>query len=238
MKIYQEEFSQSRDHVEDLADLVSLGSISKAEGNVRCTAVLNNLDRVVEAARQLFVLAPDGDVQQLIDILIGQQRGADEYENLINMLQVENYRDAVCIADLRVRGRADIEWLDEEFRRVKVHVAAFKRGIKEEESTENAINRSINIVREDIEVLLRSIYLDGLSLDEMESGELQFLKDKVLSAEKRLNELRSTSQNANFRVRAEIDGEQREIVASEALVRASRDVYRAIGSLSERNKES
>ena len=68
LKIYQEEFSQSRDHVEDLADLVSLGSISKAEGNVRCTAVLNNLDRVVEAARQLFVLAPDGDVQQLIDI--------------------------------------------------------------------------------------------------------------------------------------------------------------------------
>ena len=37
-------------------------------------------------------------------------------------------------------------------------------------------------------------------MNEMDSGELQFFKEKISGVEKRLNELRNISDRANFRV--------------------------------------
>ena len=237
LKIYKEEYERARNLVEDIADLVNLGSVSKPEGSRRCAEVLNALDRVVEASRQLFILLPEQEVEDLIVILIGPMRNANHFQELIEILHREEYRNAVNYMDPHVRSRNDIPWLEEEFRLVKVHVTEFKKSVRQEEAEEVAIARTLQNVREDVQSLLESIYGERTDLNEMDSGELQFFKEKISGVEKRLNELRNISDRANFRVVVRVHGIDEEVLASEALIRASRDVYRTMAAINERKKD-
>ena len=58
-------------------------------------------------------------------------------------------------------------------------------------------------MKEDIENVLGKVYNGPLELSKMKLTELQFLKEKVVDCDRRLNELRNVTPKAKFKVRIE-----------------------------------
>ena len=64
------------------------------------------------------------------------------------------------------------------------------------------------------------------------------MKEKITECERRLSELRNTTDKANFMVRVELDGEMVEVLGTVMLVRAAQELIVHIGDCHELTKES
>ena len=184
---------------------------------------MNTLDAVVEKTKSLFITSPEEEIESLLTRLIGEPKGAADFKDLLVVLSEERYRDAAVYEDSGVRNRGDIPYLDAEFRGIRNHVAKFNEDKAEEERREDIVQRSINNLKQDIEIVLDRIYGREIDISNMKLLNLQFLKEKVTECERRLSELRNTTDKANFMVRVELDGEVVEAMGTVMLNSARTD---------------
>ena len=113
------EFFRAKARVEDVSDLLRFGEITRDQGRVRCTEALNTLDLVVDNARGLFQLSPDEEIEDIVRVVLGEPLNADQFNDLLTALSETRYRDAARYEDVRVRSRADIQSLEDDFKLVR-----------------------------------------------------------------------------------------------------------------------
>ena len=58
-------------------------------------------------------------------IVLGEPVNADQFDGLLAALSETRYRDAARYEDARVRGRSDIQSLEDDFKLVRGNVARF-----------------------------------------------------------------------------------------------------------------
>ena len=231
------EFFRAKNRVEDISDLLKFGEITREQGRIRCTEVLNTLDLVVEQARGLFQTSPDEEIEDVVRIVLGEPVNADQFDGLLAALSETRYRDAARYEDARVRGRSDIQSLEDDFKLVRGNVARFNDEKAEAERKEERDRRSVGNMREDVEAILARVYAGSTCLGEMSLPELQFLRERVMDCEKRLTSLRNETESARFQVALTIEGETVRDQATTMLLRAAQDLIVHISEWHERTKE-
>ena len=231
------EFLRARSKVEDISDLVRFGEVTNEQAKTRCSAALNALDAVVLQTKYLFQAYPDEEIQQIVVTLVGGFFNVSQFQVLLGVLSDENYREAARFVDVEVRDRMDIPELEEEFKKVRGHVSKFNLEKADDERREDHANRSVLNMKEDIEQVLGKVYNGSLELSKMKLTELQFLKEKVVDCDRRLNELRNVTPKAKFKVAVRVKGSTVEEFATSWLLQAAQDIVTCIGNLTEKKKE-